>query len=244
MSATKLPLLDDPKAGRLTIQYSPTADTDVTENPPRFMWIPVVDDDARYALRLSTDPDFSKGNTQVFENLPLNFFTPDTTLEPAQYHWSYATWDGDAVASAWSTTRSFTIAAGLAETPLPTRKTRLEHVALDHPRLWMTNDRLSDFVDAVKADPEYCTWSTFYAKSVLPWMDRDIIREPAGYPDHQRTAPIWRQTYIDLQEVWYAIRHLAIGGRVTGDAAMTARAKEWLLETRLGPDGGHIAGIH
>jgi hypothetical protein len=195
------------------------------------MWIPVVDDDARYALRLSTDPDFSKGNTQVFENLPLNFFTPDTTLEPAQYHWSYATWDGDAVASAWSTTRSFTIAEGLAETPLPSRKTRLEHVALDHPRLWMTNDRLSDFVDAVKADPEYCTWSTFYAKSVLPWMDRDIIREPAGYPDHQRTAPIWRQTYIDLQEVWYAIRHLAIGGRVTGDAAMTARAKEWLLET-------------
>jgi hypothetical protein len=231
MSATKLPLLDEPKAGRLTIQYSPTADTDVTENPPRFMWIPVVDDDARYALRLSTDPDFSNGNTQVFENLPLNFFTPDTTLEPAQYHWSYATWDGEAVASAWSTTRSFTIAEGLAETPLPSRKTRLEHVALDHPRLWMTNDRLSDFVDAVKADPEYCTWSTFYAKSVLPWMDRDIIREPAGYPDHQRTAPIWRQTYIDLQEVWYAIRHLAIGGRVTGDAAMTARAKEWLLET-------------
>ena len=231
MSATKLPLLDEPKAGRLTIQYSPTADTDVTENPPRFMWIPVVDDDARYALRLSTDPDFSNGNTQVFENLPLNFFTPDTTLEPAQYHWSYATWDGDAVASAWSTTRSFTIAEGLAETPLPSRKTRLEHVALDHPRLCMTNDRLSDFVDAVKADPEYCTWSTFYAKSVLPWMDRDIIREPAGYPDHQRTAPIWRQTYIDLQEVWYAIRHLAIGGRVTGDAAMTARAKEWLLET-------------
>tara|TARA_B100000767_G_scaffold161860_1_gene151934 strand:- start:16131 stop:18446 length:2316 start_codon:yes stop_codon:yes gene_type:complete len=231
MSATKLPLLDEPKAGRLTIQYSPTADTDVTENPPRFMWIPVVDDDARYALRLSTDPDFSNGNTQVFENLPLNFFTPDTTLEPAQYHWSYATWDGDAVASAWSTTRSFTIAEGLAKTPLPSRKTRLEHVALDHPRLWMTNDRLSDFVNAVKADPEYCTWSTFYAKSVLPWMDRDIIREPAGYPDHQRTAPIWRQTYIDLQEVWYAIRHLAIGGRVTGDAAMTARAKEWLLET-------------
>ncbi len=231
MSATKLPLLDEPKAGRLTIQYSPTADTDVTENPPRFMWIPVVDDDARYALRLSTDPDFSNGNTQVFETLPLNFFTPDTTLEPAQYHWSYATWDGDAVASAWSTTRSFTIAEGLAKTPLPSRKTRLEHVALDHPRLWMTNDRLSDFVNAVKADPEYCTWSTFYAKSVLPWMDRDIIREPAGYPDHQRTAPIWRQTYIDLQEVWYAIRHLAIGGRVTGDAAMTARAKEWLLET-------------
>jgi hypothetical protein len=231
MSASTLPLLDEPKAGRLTIQYSPTADTDVTENPPRFMWIPVVDDDARYVLRLSTDPAFPKGKTQQFTDLPLNFFTPDTTLAPADYHWSYATWDGDAVTSTWSTPRSFTIAEGLTETPLPSRDERLKGVAMDHPRLWMTNDRLGDFMDEVKADPDHCTWSTFYDKSVTPWMDRDIIREPAGYPNHQRTPPIWRQTYIDLQEVWYAIRHLAIGGKITGDAAMTARAKEWLLET-------------
>ena len=230
MSANMLPLLDEPKAGRLTIQYSPTADTDVTENPPRFMWIPVVDDDARYVLRLSTDRTFPEGKTQQFTDLPLNFFTPDTILAPADYHWSYATWDGDAVTSTWSTPRSFNIVEGLAETPLLARNERLKNAAMDHPRLWMTNDRLGDFMDAVKADPDHCTWSTFHEKSVAPWMDRDIIREPAGYPNHQRTPPIWRQTYIDLQEVWYAIRHLAIGGKVTGDAAMTVRAKEWLLE--------------
>jgi len=230
MSANMLPLLDEPKAGRLTIQYSPTADTDVTENPPRFMWIPVVDDDARYVLRLSTDRTFPEGKTQQFTDLPLNFFTPDTILAPADYHWSYATWDGDAVTSTWSTPRSFTIVEGLAETPLLARNERLKNAAMDHPRLWMTNDRLGDFMDAVKADPDHCTWSTFHENSVAPWMDRDIIREPAGYPNHQRTPPIWRQTYIDLQEVWYAIRHLAIGGKVTGDAAMTVRAKEWLLE--------------
>jgi hypothetical protein len=34
----------------------------------------------------------------------------------------------------------------------------------------------------------------------------------------------------DLQELWYAIRHLAIGGKVTDNPDMTARAKEWLLE--------------
>lgn len=232
MSATKLPLLDEPKAGRLTIQYSPTADTDVTENPPRFMWIPVVDDDARYALRLSTDPSFPKAETQIFSDLPLNFFTPDTIQKAGTYHWSYTTWDADTgkPSSTWSSTRSYTIADGLTETPLPSRATRLTKVATDHPRLWMTNERLGDFKAAVKADPEHCTWSTFYEKSVLPWMDRDIIREPTGYPNHQRTAPVWRQTYIDLQEVWYAIRHLAIGGKVTGNPEMTARAKEWLLE--------------
>ena len=230
MSATTLPLLDEPKAGRLTIQYSPTADTDVTENPPRFMWIPVVDDDARYALRLSTDPKFPKEKTQIFEGLPLNFFTPDATLDPGDYHWSYTTWDGTAPTSTWSSTRSFTVAENLTQIPLPAREGRLANVATDHPRLWMTTDRLDDFKAAVKTDPDHCTWSTFYEESVLPWMDRDIIREPAGYPNHQRTAPIWRQTYIDLQEVWYAIRHLAIGGKVTNDAAMTARAKDWLLE--------------
>jgi len=60
-------------------------------------------------------------------------------------------------------------------------------------------------------------------------MDRDVMAEPAGYPNHQRTAPIWRQTYIDCQELIYAIRHLAIGGHVTQDAAMIARAKDWLM---------------
>jgi hypothetical protein len=232
MAATALPILDEPKAGRLTIQYSPTAETDVAENPPRFMWIPVIDDDARYVLRVSTDPKFQKGKTRVYENLPLNFFTPDTVFEAGDYLWSYATWDADkgVPTSQWSTPRRFTVAEGLAETPLPSRDVRMAKVAMDHPRLWMTNDRLPDFIKAVKADPDHCTWSTFYEKSVLPWMDREVMKEPAGYPNDQRVATIWRQTYIDLQEVWYAIRHLAIGGKVTGDAAMTARAKEWLLE--------------
>ncbi len=230
MSATKLPLLDEPKAGRLTIQYGPTAETDVAENPPRFTWIPVIDDDAAYVLRISADPAFPKAKTQTFEGLPLNFFTPDNVLEPGEYHWSYATWDNGKATSDWSSTRTFTVADGLAETPLPPRDIRLAKVAKDHPRLWMTNDRLPDFINAIKADPDHCTWSTFYEKSVLPWMDREVMKEPEGYPNHQRVAPIWRQTYIDLQEVWYAIRHLAIGGKVTGDAAITARAKEWLLE--------------
>lgn len=232
MPARALPLLDEPKAGRLTIQYGPDAATDIAENPPRFTWIPVIDDDARYVLRISGDPKFPKGKTQVYENLPLNFFTPDATLAPGAHHWSYATWDADAGApsSSWSSTRSFTVADGLPETPLPSRADRLAKSTGAHPRLWMTPDRLDAFKTAVKADPDHCTWSTFYEKSVLPWMDRDVMGEPAGYPDHKRVAPIWRQTYIDLQEAWYAIRHLAIGGKVTDNAAMTARAKDWLLE--------------
>ncbi|CAA6814310.1 MAG: Unknown protein, partial [uncultured Thiotrichaceae bacterium] len=37
--------LDEPKAGRLNIEYSPAAGASVIENPPRFMWLPVVEDE-------------------------------------------------------------------------------------------------------------------------------------------------------------------------------------------------------
>ncbi|MEM9341561.1 MAG: DUF4962 domain-containing protein [Pseudomonadota bacterium] len=225
-------MLDEPKAARMTIQYAPVAETDMVENPPRFTWLPVVDEGAAYVLRVSTDPKYPAKSTQVFENIPLNFFTPHTLLEPGDYHWSYATWDTDAgkPSSAWSSSRSFTMPEGLPETPLPHRDVRMAKADSRHPRLWMTPDRLANFKTAVKSDATHCSWSVFYEKSVLPWMDKDVYKEPAGYHNHTRTAPVWRQTYIDLQEVWYAVRHLAIGGRVTDNAAMTARAKEWLLE--------------
>ncbi|SLN63109.1 heparinase II/III domain-containing protein [Pseudooctadecabacter jejudonensis] len=232
MPKDTLPPLDEPNAGRLTIQYGPTEGTDIVENPPRFTWLPVIDEGATYVLRISTDPKFSAAKTQTFTGLPYNFFTPDAPLDPDTYHWSYATCEADTGAPTceWSTTRSFTLAPDLAQTPLPARATRLAGVATDHPRLWLTSDKLEDFKAAIAKDADHATWSSFYEHSVLMWMDREITREPAGYPNHQRTAPVWRQTYIDLQEVWYAIRNLAIGGKVTGNAAMTARAKDWLLE--------------
>jgi hypothetical protein len=231
MHAKSFTALDEPKAGRLTIQYAPESGDDVAENPPRFTWLPVVEEEAMYVLRVSTDPEFPPGRTQVFAPLPLNFFTPDVTLSAGQYHWSYAVCDktGKPITE-WSKTRGFTVAEGLPETPLVSRDARFAEGTRAHPRLWLTPDRLQTFRKEIKADADQYTWATFYENSVLPWMDREVMKEPAGYPNHKRTAPIWRQTYIDLQELMYAIRHLAIGGKVTNDQAMLDRAKAWLLE--------------
>ncbi|SDJ55028.1 DUF4962 domain-containing protein [Aliiruegeria lutimaris] len=223
--------LDEPTAGRLNIQYAPGSEDVLVENPPRFTWLPVVEDEARYVLRLSTDPRYPAKETRTFADIALNFFTPDTVLEPGTYHWSYAVWDAEkgAPATAWSTSRSFELTAELPATPVPGRAARYNGVELAHPRLWLGPKELATFREAVAGDPDHCTWSTFYENSVKPWMDRPVMDEPAGYPNHQRVAPIWRQTYIDCQELLYAIRHLAIGGHVTGDKAMLTRAKEWLL---------------
>ena len=224
-------VLDEPTTGRLTIQYGPDQNAKLTENPPRFSWLPVIEDEARYTLRISTDPTYPAKSTVTYSKLPLNFFTPDAILEPGNYHWSYAVCDpasGKPVSN-WSADRTFTLAADLPQTPLAGRDARLKDATRAHPRLWMTPERLVDFKKEVSKNADHCTWSNFFEKSVLPWMDRDVMPEPAGYPNHQRVAPVWRQTYIDCQELLYAIRHLAIGGQVTEDTAMLARAKEWLL---------------
>ncbi len=101
--------LDEPRAGRLNIQYAPVKGDRLFENPPRFTWLPVVEDEARYVLRLSKDPKFPPKATQVYQDIAVNFLTPDEVLEPGTYHWSYAVWDNHAgkPATAWSRSRNF-----------------------------------------------------------------------------------------------------------------------------------------
>ena len=226
-----LPTLDEPKAGRLNIQYAPAQGDVVAENPPRFTWLPVIEAEAQYVLRASADPDFPKSATREWRHLPLNFFTPDEVLAPGDWHWSYAVCDEAGVpVTTWSAVRTFTLAPDLPRTPLPGRATRYAALGTAHPRLWLDLGKLARFRDDVAADPSHCAWATFLDKSVLPWLKADIMSEPPGYPDNKRVASVWRATYIACQELLYAIRHLAIGGQVLRDAAMIDRAKEWLLE--------------
>jgi len=231
-TSTSLSMLDEPATGRLTIQYSPVASTEITENPPRFTWLPTIEDGAQYVIRVSTDTNYVEGKTLAYQGISLNFFTPNTVLAAGDYVWSYALWspENKAPASNWSSDRHFSITTELPSTPLAQRDTRFANANKDHPRLWMNKDRISSFKQALASDPGHCTWDVFYSQSARPWMDREIMKEPAGYPGHKRVAPVWRQTYIDCQELIYAIRHLAVGGTITDDAEMVARAKEWLLE--------------
>lgn len=237
---TERAMLDEPRAGRLTIHYRPETGDDIVENPPRFTWLPVLDPEARYILRISQDPDFPKDATRVYDNIPMNFFTPDTPLAPGVWYWDYAECATGSTKprTNWSTRRQFALSENLPETPLPDRATRLSSCDTAHPRLWLNPKGLSEARASVKADPTVWSWDVFFEKSVLPWMDTPIITEPEGYPNHKRTAPVWRSTYIACQELIYAIRHLAIGGQMTQDTAMLDQAKDWLLEAaRWNPAG-------
>jgi len=143
--------LDEPAAGRMTVQYRPVKN-ECTENPPRFSWLPVVDDDARYVLRVSDDKSFPEGSTTYFEDIAYNFYTPDSVFSPGTYYWSYAEWSASAnsVLSHWSEVREFTLVADLPETPLISRTDRYTNAFTGHPRLWMQPDDIVKFKQTLK----------------------------------------------------------------------------------------------
>ncbi|MEM9523033.1 MAG: DUF4962 domain-containing protein [Pseudomonadota bacterium] len=225
--------LDEPPAGRLTIQYAPDA-AEIMENPPRFTWIPAIDDEVAYALSVVA----SDGSERLYPDIPVNFFTPPDIFPAGDYTWKYCVWNKGRPVSTWSRIRSFTIAEGLPETPLAPRETRYGAVAQAHPRLWLNAAGVAAFRSALEGNPDHCGWSAFMDRSVVPWAQRPPMSEPAPYPNDTRVAHIWRQTYIDCQELLYAIRHQAIAGKILQDAALIRNAKAWLLEAaRWDPDG-------
>jgi len=248
MSADQLmaikPDLDEPAAGNLMIAYGPTDDVEVYENPPRFTWIAVLDSDARYVLQVARNPDFTRDQTEVFTDIHTNFFTPPKTFTAGLYYWRYAVWNPETEEPAttwssvraftlpettWSSVRAFTLPDSATGPALPERHDRYRQIERSHPRLWLNADGLTAFKAALAKDPDHCGWQRFYEKSVLPWVEREVITELPPYPGNVRVAEVWRASYILCQEVLYAIRHLAIAGRVLDDEQLIARAKDWLL---------------
>ncbi|MDF2670674.1 MAG: hypothetical protein K0R67_2980 [Paenibacillus sp.] len=227
--------LFEPGSGPMTVQYEPDLHTRLLENPPRFTWIPAQLDDDRYVLQIASQAHFPEDCTTTVNEIPYNFYTPDHVFTPGEYFWRYAllvsggTDPGTTERTTWSEIRSFTVPADLPETPLPSREGRYEHVSRKHPRLWLQADRLDSFRGEVEQDESFCGWEEFYTKSVIPWTERPLIPEPAPYPNHKRVPKLWRQMYMDCQEVFYAVKHLSVAGVVLQDDHLLAQAKQWLL---------------
>lgn len=237
MTSEALAPLYEPQSGVLTVQYAPDEHTALTENPPRFTWIPAKLDDDRYVLQISTDPDFAEGATTTVEPIPYNLYTPDAPLAPGAYFWRYALLTAEG-RTQWSRTRPFAVPAGLPETPLPGRARRYAAAAEAHPRLWLQAAELPEFRRRLRDNPAYGGWDQFFERSVRPWMEREPVAEPQPYPGNQRVAALWRQMYIDCQEALYGVRHLAVAGVILEDAALLAQAKRWLLHLCAWDDNG------
>ncbi|MDF2924449.1 MAG: alginate lyase [Paenibacillaceae bacterium] len=225
--------LFQPVSGILGVPYAPDSGSggdQVEENPPRFTWMPACQEGGSYELQIAPQPDFAdNADILAYSHIPYNLFTPDRPLPPGRYYWRYALTEENKPRSEWSAIRSFTIRESLPLTPLPGRSGRYNNVSRARPRLWLPPEQLVDFRGAVRQDPATYGWEEFRLHSADPWLSRPLIPEPQPYPENKRVAKLWRQMYMDCQEMLYAIRHLAVAGVVLEDESLIAKAKEWLL---------------
>lgn len=221
--------LPEIKESLLTVKYAPDQ-TDSSENPPRFVWVPSSDADLIYKLQISDSPDFqdtAAGTIKTVTGIPYNFYTPDFTLEPGRYYWRYSM-DGEEEYS-YSRARSFTISEKAVLTPLPGRDKRLEQADVNHPRIWLNPSSIQKFQEQLKADPDYCGFKTFYEKSVEPYIGCAFVEEPAPYPEHKRVVSLWRESYAQCQEALQRVRALAVAGRILENQNLLDQAREHLL---------------
>jgi Heparinase II/III-like protein/Domain of unknown function (DUF4962) len=231
-----LPPLHEATPAFLTVAYQPAEGSTSAENPPRFAWLPDVDEGAAYLL--DVQPVDAPANTPGSEPFQahtgaLNFHAPAHLLAPGQWRWRYCLWNAAEAraASGWSCWRTFVLPATAVNCPgmdlgtLPNRTTDA------HPRLWLSSDEVLELRTALLRDPTHLGWPAFMNEAVLPWTEREPPAEPAPYPGHKRVLALWRQSYIDMQELLYGVRHLAVAGTVLNDPVMRLRARDWLLHT-------------
>ncbi|KHF41324.1 DUF4962 domain-containing protein [Halalkalibacter okhensis] len=224
--------LYQPESGSLNVPYQPASTSEIIENPPRFTWMPAKLEDDCYVLEIAKNPTFQAEETHTYKPIHNNFFTPDQPLEQGVYFWRYAlicNEDYDSQLSDWSEVRSFELKPDLPETPLPNRSDRYNQVNLARPRLWLTEEELHQFTFEVKKNSQSCNFDVFYERSVKPFLDLPLTKEPEPYPNNQRVAKLWRKMYMDCQEALYAIRHLSVAGVILQDEEIIQKAKEWLL---------------
>lgn len=231
MTETRLKLYQ-PEPSVLNTAYEPHENTVILENPPRFTWMPAKLNDDIYVLEISSDINFQGKNTRKYRPVYHNFFTPSQPLNPGTYYWRYALLDDEDPGkriTTWSNTRKFTVPEDLPQTPLLSRTDRYKDANVGRPRLWLSESELENFKMKIMSDSTNYNFNIFYEKSVKKYLTMSIIEEPKPYPNHERTARLWREMYVDCQEVLYAIRHLSVAGLVLNDIALIEKAKEWLL---------------
>lgn len=218
--------LPEIEASLLTIKYAPDQ-TAITENPPRFTWVPSSDKDIPYKLQISRNEDFPDEQTETMEGLPYNFCTLNHTLEPGTYYWRYSI---DSQDYTYSRSRSFVVDENLPKTPLIERETRYQQAEAGHPRLWLNQSGLKHFQEQVEQHGDYCGFRDFYERSVKKYIGKPFIQEPAPYPDHKRVVHLWRENYTICQEAMYYVRCLSVAGRILKDETLIAQAKDCLLQ--------------
>ena len=111
-------------------------------NPPGFVWRPQRGA-ATYEFQASRDVAFGAAQYQA-TGLRYHCHCLPRTLDAGTWHWRVRFVDTKGALSAWSRTRSFTVAQNARPFPMPDRKTLLGRIPKSHPRLFVRPEQLPE----------------------------------------------------------------------------------------------------
>ena len=120
--------------------FAPAHNTTVATTPPAFVWLPLKKRPRAYVLSLSRDRGFPEDTATTF-SAPISVHIPHEPLEPGRWHWRVGV-ELSGGATAWSRTRSFTVADDAEAWPFPRMDALAVRVPKQHPRLFFPGDEL------------------------------------------------------------------------------------------------------
>ena len=134
---------DDRPGGAGEWGFRPRHGSTPAVNPPGFVWRPQRGA-ATYEFQASRDAAFGAAQYQA-AGLRYHCHCPPRTLDAGTWHWRVRFVDAKGGPSAWSRTRSFTVAQDARPFPMPDRKTLLARIPKSHPRLFVRPEQLPKF---------------------------------------------------------------------------------------------------
>jgi len=237
----ELSFLDGSPAPADFLGVRPTDGETVGINPPGLAWPPEFGSVA-FDLELSPEAEFGGNECLRFEGLTLNLHTLSEPLQEGRWYWRYRCRLQDGRVTPWSIVRSFTIAGGTPEIPVPSVTELTEKLGDAHPRLWARPGTLEELRRRCGEQPE--RWARLKAV-IEEKLSHPFMEEPPPYPDGRWDVDIWRSHLVEARNMSSAIDYLGFGYLITGDRRYGDRLREWLVRlSRWDPEGTSSYGYN
>jgi len=202
--------------------------------PPAFVWRPqdrkVV---GTYELQCAGDAGFTDALYKA-KGITYNVHCPPTTFTAGKWYWRFRCVAKSGEESAWSKTRSFTVAGSATKLPLPPRNELLARIPKSHPRLFLRPEQMADLKERA-------------ARDLRPGYDRLVrdcekllknpppTEEPPKYPKGmKRGSDPWRKMWWGNRtyttRVLNGAATLAFTHLLDGNKAYAELARRLLME--------------
>jgi hypothetical protein len=139
LTATTL-TLDERPAGPDEWGYHPAQGESLEVTPPGFSWRPQKEVVA-WEIECGRGTNLNDVDYHA-DSIRYNVHCPARVFAPGQYTWHYRGCDKNGKVTAWSTPRTFTIAAKARSLPMPPREELLGRIAKSHPRIFFRPEDL------------------------------------------------------------------------------------------------------